>query len=400
SSSDKKKSVEKRSLTCYECGKTGHLKSECPERVCEDSADFGFIAVGTDEYASAADSTRGDCPLLDDVGKEVWIADSAAACHMTPSLHCMYDYEPCFHRSVTVANGQKALFLGFGKILLSTGSGEDKLTVSIKRVAHVPDLDVNLFALQSVVVEHGLPIRLTRKGTEITLPGGKKLLFEKDGRNDVETATRCSLSSNCSSKSHQFDPDESAQAVLAPGKMPVNRNQVDMNLFHHSHGHLREGLLRETAKQLGVTLVGKLHECKGCSMAKGLRKHIPTSTTTRAAKPLERVFMDASSQKLVESVGGMKYSFLIRDDFTRKIWMYFGKHKSDTTRAFKQYLADVAAQCIPSASETVRSDGGGEFSGSFSDLCRQRGRRQEYTPADSPEYNGVAERAIAMVEKA
>ncbi|CAN0027935.1 unnamed protein product, partial [Sphacelaria rigidula] len=161
------------------------------------------------------------------------------------------------------------------------------------------------------------------------------------------------------------------------------------NLFHQSQGHLHGGLLRETAKQLGVTLVGKLHECKGCAMAKGLRKPIPTSTTTRAAKPSERVFMDASGPKLVESAGGMKCSFFIRDDFTRKIWMYFGKHKSDNTRAFKQYLAD-----------TVRSDGGGEFSGSFSDLCRERGIRQEYTPADSPEYNGVAERAIAMVEKA
>ncbi|CAM9476811.1 unnamed protein product [Sphacelaria rigidula] len=59
-----------------------------------------------------------------------------------------------------------------------------------------------------------------------------------------------------------------------------------MNLFHQSHGHLHEDLLRETAKQLGVTLMGKLHECKGYSLAKELRKLIPTSTTTRAAKPL------------------------------------------------------------------------------------------------------------------
>ncbi|CAM9694558.1 unnamed protein product, partial [Sphacelaria rigidula] len=118
----------------------------------------------------------------------------------------MHDYEPCSHRSVTVANSQKAPIVGFGKILLATGSGEDKLTVSIKRVAHVPALDVNLFSLQSVVVEHGLPIRLTRKGTEITLPGGKKLLLEKDGRNDVVNATHRCLSSNCSSKTHQFDP--------------------------------------------------------------------------------------------------------------------------------------------------------------------------------------------------
>ncbi|CAM9979200.1 unnamed protein product, partial [Sphacelaria rigidula] len=47
----------------------------------------------------------------------------------------------------------------------------------------------------------------------------------------------------------------------------------------------------------------------------------------------------------------------------------------------------------------VRSDGGEEFAGPFSDLCRTRGIRQEYTLADSLQYNGVAERAIAMVEQ-
>ena len=131
--------------------------------------------------------------------------------------------------------------------------------------------------------------------------------------------------------------------------------------------------------------MGGLLECKGCSLAKGLRKPIPTSTTTRAVKPFERVFMDASGPKQFESSGGMRMSFLIRDDFSRKNWMYFGKHKSDTTRAFEQYLADVGSSRVPSVVETIRSDGGGEFSGAFSDLRRTRGIRQEYTPADSPE---------------
>ena len=206
---------------------------------------------------------------------------------------------------------------------------------------------------------------------------GRELIFEKDGRNDVMTATRILPHAN-SSTPPQSDPHESARAVLAPSKMSVNNNQVDINLFHQSHGHLHEGLLRATAKQLGVTLVGKLHECKGCSIAKGLRKPIPTSTTTRAVKPFERVFMDVSGPKVTESAGGMKYSFLIRDGFSRKIWMYFGKQKSDTTRAFKLYLADVGVKCIPSVVETVRSEGGGEFAGTFSDLCRGRGIRQEY----------------------
>ena len=46
----------------------------------------------------------------------------------------------------------------------------------------------------------------------------------------------------------------------------------------------------------------------------------------------------------------------------------------------------------------VRSDNGGESSGGvFGTLCRKRGIKQEFTPADSPKYNGVAERALALI---
>ena len=45
----------------------------------------------------------------------------------------------------------------------------------------------------------------------------------------------------------------------------------------------------------------------------------------------------------------------------------------------------------------VRSDNGEEFSeGEFETLCRKRGINQEFTPADSPKYNSVAERALAL----
>ena len=44
---------------------------------------------------------------------------------------------------------------------------------------------------------------------------------------------------------------------------------------------------------------------------------------------------------------------------------------------------------------------GGEFSKeNFPTMCRDRNIRQEFTTADSPEFNGVAERRTAMVESA
>ena len=54
----------------------------------------------------------------------------------------------------------------------------------------------------------------------------------------------------------------------------------------------------------------------------------------------------------------------------------------------------------PPPVETVRTDDASEFkSGYLGDLCRERGSfRQEYTTANNPQFNGVAERRIAMIE--
>ena len=46
----------------------------------------------------------------------------------------------------------------------------------------------------------------------------------------------------------------------------------------------------------------------------------------------------------------------------------------------------------------IRSENGGEWFGvEFGTLCRKRGIEQEFTPADSPKYNGVAERVLALI---
>ena len=75
------------------------------------------------------------------------------------------------------------------------------------------------------------------------------------------------------------------------------------------------------------------------------------------------------------------------------------RSKSEASKYFKQYLADHRFSGTPSPIETVRTDDAAEFkSGYFADLCRERGIRQEFTTATSPQFNGVAERGIAMIE--
>ena len=52
---------------------------------------------------------------------------------------------------------------------------------------------------------------------------------------------------------------------------------------------------------------------------------------------------------------------IVRDDCTRRTWMYFLTHKSDAASTFRSFLASVRADGKPPLVEIVRSDNGGEF---------------------------------------
>ena len=160
---------------------------------------------------------------------------------------------------------------------------------------------------------------------------------------------------------------------------------------------MQEDLLRKTAKQMRVKLQGQLVPCQGCSEAKGIRKPVKPFTYTRAPKPGERCFVDLSGPKSVKSPGGKECMMVVRDDFSQFTRTFSLRNKDETATYCSKYLAEIA----PCKVEVVRSDGGGESSkGVFGALCTTEKIRQEFTTADSPQYNGVAERQTAIIEAA
>ena len=79
----------------------------------------------------------------------------------------------------------------------------------------------------------------------------------------------------------------------------------------------------------------------------------------------------------------------------------FVHRTSDAAELFEQFLTDSPADGVPSTLGTVRSDESGEFRAvKFGGICRSRGIKQEFTTADSPQFNGVAERALGLIETA
>lgn len=73
---------------------------------------------------------------------------------MILSEDCIHEYKTRANSSFTVASVQKALTLDWGCRQVMEVI---ELTFNRKGVLDVPGLDVNLFSIENVVVQHGLP---------------------------------------------------------------------------------------------------------------------------------------------------------------------------------------------------------------------------------------------------
>ena len=89
----------------------------------------------------------------------------------------------------------------------------------------------------------------------------------------------------------------------------------------------------------------------------------------RSDKKLDRVFVDLGGRKDFASVGGKHYPMIVKDDFTRRAWMYFLRSKSDAGSAFQSLLASVRADGIPSLVRLLDLTMEGSFSGGSLHPC-------------------------------
>ena len=71
----------------------------------------------------------------------------------------------------------------------------------------------------------------------------------------------------------------------------------------------------------------------------------------------------------VLSKGGARYLLTFIDDFSRKVWVYFLKHKNDVFHTFKKWKALIENQTDKKIKRLI-IDNGSEFcEGQFNELC-------------------------------
>jgi 5'-3' exoribonuclease 2 len=157
------------------------------------------------------------------------------------------------------------------------------------------------------------------------------------------------------------------------------------NLWHARLGHMNEHGMAELIKK--ELLVGcnmsKLEFCEHCIFGKNKRvKFNAFVHTTKGI--LEYVHADLWGPSRKKSLGGTSYMLTIIDDYSRKVWPYFLKHKYEDFDAFRKWKVMIEKQTEKKV-KLLRTDNGmkfysNEFNDYYSDEGIVRHNTIPYTP--------------------
>ena len=140
-------------------------------------------------------------------------------------------------------------------------------------------------------------------------------------------------------------------------------NANETKLWHYRYGHLLLKTMILLQRQSMVTglppSINEIASCESCVVGKHQRDSFPSSSY-RAKECLELVHTDLCGPMQNQSIGGSFYFLTFIDDCSRKVWVYFLKHKSETFTRFKELKAKAKKQSGRFI-KVLRSDGGGEY---------------------------------------
>lgn len=306
--------------------------------------------------SSAVDPTPS--PSVNMAGKNIistpWIIDSGATEHIAheDNLYASFTKDET-GLPVKVPNGEKASVTGIGSVELPNG-------ISVDHVLHVPDFQCNLLSVSRLTKELNCALIFFSDGCLMQDLASKSLIGagkQRDGLYLLEPVCDSRQAFGC---------------------------VVDAEVWHRRLGHA-SGI-----KLQGICEVAD-SVCESCMRAKQTRITFPSSSI-QTRNCFELLHCDIWGGYKTASFSGAYYFLTIVDDFSRGVWVYLMKFKSEVSKYLKLFCNMVKTQ-FGKIVKRIRTDNGGEFqSNEMMSYYMESGILLETSCVHTPQQNGVVER--------
>ena len=117
----------------------------------------------------------------------------------------------------------------------------------------------------------------------------------------------------------------------------------DASLWHNRLGPMSQKGMKEPLSKGKLPKLKNVHfdMCESCMMGKQKKLSFLTGGRKLKATKLDLVHINLWGPSPVASLGGSRYYITFIDDYSRKVWVYFLKNKSDVFDTFKRWKAMV-----------------------------------------------------------
>lgn len=299
-------------------------------------------------------------------GAPSWLLDSGASSHVASNLADL-QYPQLYDGPDDVILGNNTS-LGISHIGSSTLSNK----FSLSNVLYIPSMKRNIISVSQFCCDNSASIEFF-----------PSYFLVKDLR------TRATLHQG-RAKGNLYDWSSSSSPSISPEVHSVTR--VSPLLWHSCLGHPS---LQTTNKLLAAFLpstASSLPASFHCTFCLSNKCHkLPFGISSVFSKsPLDIIYSDVWGPCPVTSIDGFRYYVIFIDHFTKYIWFFPLRLKSDVASIFPTFARGVQNQFNCSI-KTLYTDGGGEFT-ALKPILDSFGITHKLSPPYTPEHNGTAER--------
>ncbi|CAN1754083.1 Retrovirus-related Pol polyprotein from transposon TNT 1-94 [Linum perenne] len=296
----------------------------------------------------------------------VWILDTGASDHICCTFECLLNPKPVVGVYVYLPNSSRVLVSHIGSVKLPIG-------LTLHNVLFVPSFGFNLVSISKLT--HDLRVSLLFKS---------RVCHIQDLTNSkmigLATETRGLYQLNAQSHTSKF-----TSPIIAT---TYNFQPQQINLWHWRLGHAsldRVKLLQSCNPTIESENI--LH-CQVCHLAKQKRLSFPVSDST-AAHSFDLIHVDIWGPLATESYDKFSYFLTIVDDYSRGVWVYLMKHKSESRNYLESFCLMVKNQ-FGRTVKVIRSDQGKEFL--MTKFFSDHGILHQMSCVETPQQNARVER--------
>ncbi|KAL0401838.1 UNVERIFIED_CONTAM: Retrovirus-related Pol polyprotein from transposon RE1 [Sesamum latifolium] len=301
-----------------------------------------------------------------------WIIDTGATNHICAHLSLFHSYsKPTHPRFIHLPDGSKKEVIYTGVVKLS-----DKLILNF--VSYIPDFSVNLLSVSQLCRNTTYIFSFTQSSWILQDQVTKEIMAVGSLHRKLYVLKSCDLK-------HSDNSIVSLTDVSCSTSVHCNDSLWHKRLGHasmHAIKHIFDCNIYDNSLDM---------VCDVCPKAKQSRVPFPLSES-HSEIAFELIHLDVWGPYKTATSSGCNYILTILDDYTRSLWTYYSKHKSQVPSILLTFSNMVGTQ-FGAKIKTLRSDNGLEFiNKDCQSLCHSLGIIHQTSCVYTPQQNGRVER--------